>query len=149
MEPSASSVSLFGPIDAILGPYIGYILLALVVVNMVARAAEHGQHVKQARDGGADALTRSPVRVATNALLLVGAFYFATVEYHAGIVLSVLVVGLVIADLFEFESRLVEARREIDIERPKGSIAASVLVLLYAAYTSLFFLIAGVWDAII
>ncbi|MFC7155299.1 hypothetical protein ACFQPA_07505 [Halomarina halobia] len=146
MEPS---VSLFGPVDAILGPYIEYVLLALVVVNMVARAAEHSTHVKQARDGGADAVARSPLRVATNFLLLVGAFYFATVEYHAGIVFSVLVVGLVISDLFEFEARLVEARREVTIERPKSSITASVLVLLYAAYTGLFFLIENVWNSII
>ncbi|MFC6836250.1 DUF7313 family protein [Halomarina ordinaria] len=144
-----SSVSLFGPVDTILGPYIEYVLLVLVLVNMVARAAEYRSHVKQARDGGVDAIGRNPVRVATNFLLLVGGFYFLTVEYHAGFVFSVLVVGMVITDVFEFESRLVEARRDIGIERPKGSIAASVLVLLYAAYTSLFFLIADYWGAVI
>jgi len=64
-------------------------------------------------------------------------------------VLSVLVVGMVIADLFEFEARRVEARREIAIDRPKGSIVASLFVLAYVAYISLFFLVAPVWDAVV
>jgi hypothetical protein len=145
----APSVPVFGPVDTLLGPYIEYVLLVLVLVNLGARAAEYSRHVRQAEEDGAEAITRHPLRVATNFLLVVGAFYLATVEYHAGMVFSVLVVGMVIADLFELESRKVEARRDIDIERPKGAIAASLFTLAYISYTTLFFVVAPVWDAIV
>lgn len=144
----APSVTLFGPLDTVVGPYVEYVLLALIVVNMAARAVEYRAHVRQAREGP-EAIARNPVRVATNALLVVTAFYYATLHPHGGVVASVLVLGLVITDIFELESRKVEARREIDLDRPKGAIAASVLVLLYAAYQSLFFLLGPVWSAVV
>lgn len=146
MDPS---VAIFGPIDTYLAPYLEYLLLAVVVVNLGARAKEYNEHVNQADDGGDDAVSRNPIRVGTNGLLVVGGFYYATVHYHAGVVFSMLVVGLFITDLFEFESRKVEARREISIERPKGAIAASMLVLLYITYQALFFLVAPYWDAVV
>jgi hypothetical protein len=155
MEPFALPVgqtelfSLFGPVDTYLAPYIAYILLVLLLVNMVFRAVEYTQHVSQAEEGGADALTRNAGRVATNFLLVVGSFYYLTVEPHGGMVFSVLFLGVFLTDLFEFESRKVEARRGIDIERPKGAIAASVLSLLYIAYQTLFFVIAPVWNGIV
>jgi len=145
MEPS---VTLFGPIDTVVGPYIEYVILVLVLANIATRAMEYSQHVEQAREE-AEAITRSAPRVATNALLVVSSFYYLTLHAHAGMVMSVLVLGMVVTDVFEFESRLVEARRDIEIERPKGAIAASVLVLLYAGFQSLFFLVAPVWDAIV
>jgi hypothetical protein len=43
----------------------------------------------------------------------------------------------------------VEARRQIEVERPKGAIAASMLALLYIAYQTLFFVIAPVWNAVV
>lgn len=146
MDPS---VAIFGPIDTLLAPYLEYLLLVLVIVNMGSRALEYERHVSQAAEGDAEAVTRSPIRVATNFALVLGGFYYATVHYHAGVVFSMLMVGLFITDLFEFESRRVEARREIELERPKGAIAASVLVLLYIAYQTLFFLIAPVWNAVV
>ncbi len=146
LEPFAS---LFGPVDALLAPYIEYVILVLVLANIGARAAEYRSIKKQAADGGAEAISRGAARVATNFLLVFASFYFITVEYHAGMVLAMLVVGMVLTDLFEFESRLVEARQGIEIERPKGSIAASVLVLLYALYTTLFFLVAGIWNVFV
>lgn len=146
MEPFAS---LFGPVDALLAPYIEYVILVLVLVNIGARALEYRSIKKEVREGGVEAVSRSAARVATDILLIVSAFYFTTVEYHAGMVLSMLVVGLVLTDLFEFESRLVEARRDLEIERPKAAIAASVLLLAYSAYTSLFFLIEGIWNSVI
>jgi hypothetical protein len=146
MEPFAS---LFGPVDALLAPYIEYVLVVLVLANVGARALEYRSIVSQAREGGAEAVSRGAPRVATNMLLLFTSFYFTTVEYHAGMVLSTLVVGLVLTDLFEFESRLVEARQGIDIERPKGSIVASVLVVLYVGYTAFFFLLSPFWNSVI
>jgi hypothetical protein len=142
-------VSLFGPIDTVFAPIIEYLLLVLLVVNMAARGWEYSQHVDQAEEGGADAIERNPARVATNFLLVVGSFYYLTVHQHGGMVFSVLVLGLFLTDLFEFESRKVEARRGIEIETPKGAIAASFLALLYIGYQSLFFLIAPVWNAVV
>jgi hypothetical protein len=146
MEPF---VSLFGPVDTLLAPVIEYLLLGLLVVNMVGRGIEYSQHVSQAADGGADAITRNALRVGTSFLLIVGSFYYLTVHHHGGMVFSVLVLGLFLTDLFEFESRKVEARRGIDIERPKGAIAASFLALLYIGYQSLFFLVAPFWNAVV
>lgn len=144
----APSVTLFGPIDTVIGPYIEFLLLGLVVLNMGARAIEYERHVQQAAEGP-EAVTRHPIRVATNFLLVIGAFYYTTVHYHGGVVLSMLVVGLFIADIFEYESRMVEARRDIDLERPKGAIAASALVLLYITFQTLFFLVKPIWNAVI
>jgi hypothetical protein len=142
-------VNLFGPVDTVLGPYIEYVLLVLLVVNIGARALEYERIKSQVADGGADAVSRHPIRVGTNVLLLVGSFYYMTVHHHGGMVFSIIVLGLFLTDLFEFESRKVEARREIDIERPKGAIAASILALMYIGYQTLFFVIKPVWSSII
>jgi hypothetical protein len=56
---------------------------------------------------------------------------------------------MVITDFFEYESRLVEARQELQFERPKAAIAASVLVVLYAGYLALFWIIKGPFEAVI
>ncbi|WP_254823221.1 DUF7313 family protein [Haloglomus halophilum] len=142
-------VNLFGPVDTVVGPYIEYVLLVLLVVNIGARALEYERIKSQVAEGGADAVSRHPVRIATNVLLLVGAFYYMTVHHHGGMVFSIIVLGLFLTDLFEFESRKVEARREIDIERPKGAIAASILALMYIGYQTLFFIIKPVWSSIV
>jgi ABC-type xylose transport system permease subunit len=130
MQPS---VTLFGPVDTLLAPVLVYVLLVLAVLNMAGRGLEHRQMRNQA-EHGAEAISRHPLRVATNFLLVVGAFYFATVERHPGMVVSLLVLGVFLTDLFEFESRKVEARQGWDIERPWGAIAASVLVLSYLVF---------------
>lgn len=145
MEPL---VKLFGPVDAVLGPYIGYVLLVLLLANIAGRAIEYERIVEQAEEG-ADAVSRHPLRVGTNVLLVVGSFYYLTLHHHGGMVFSILVLGLFLTDLFEFEARKVEARRGIDIERPKGAIAASVLALLYISYQTLFFLVKPYWSAIV
>lgn len=146
MQPS---VSLFGPIDTYVAPYITYILLGLLLVNMVARAREYHQLREQAAEGDWDDLDRSSLRVGTNVLLVVGAFYYMTVHHHGGMVFSIIVLGLFLTDLFEFESRQVEVRRGIDLERPKAAIGASMLALLYILYQTLFFVIKPIWNSII
>jgi hypothetical protein len=146
MQPS---VSLFGPIDTYLAPWITYVLLGLLVVNMVARAREFHQHRDQAEEGEWRNLERSRLRVGTNVLLVVGAFYYMTVEHHGGLVFSVIVVGLFLTDLFEFESRQVEVRRELELDRPKAAVAASGLALLYILYQTLFFVIEPIWNSIV
>jgi hypothetical protein len=138
------SYDLFGPVDDALAAgiteeilVIEVVLVALVLANIVARALAHRRHVSQA-DDGAEALSRHPFHVFTNIGVVVMGFYYATVEYQAGMVFSTIVVVLLLTDLFEFESRKVEARREIDIERPKAAIAGSLLALAYVGYVTLF-----------
>ncbi|RRJ32823.1 DUF7313 family protein [Halocatena pleomorpha] len=143
------AASLFGPIDTIIGPQIEHVLFVLAVVNVIARAVGHRTVVRQAESGGAEAIKRHPVLLGTNLLLILGVFYYTTLEYHAGIVISTLVLGMALTDFFEFESRKVEARQELPIERPKGAIVASLLVVLYAGYLSVFFLIQPYWSQIV
>lgn len=141
------------PLDALeaVEPVLKFVILGLVLVNMVTRVLAHRSHVRQAEDGDDDdALSRYLPHSITTLLLVLASFLLLVFEPHAGTVLSVLVLGLFLADVFEFESRRVEARSKgLEFERPKAAIGASVLVLAYAAYQSLFFLIAGVWNAII
>ena len=143
------ALALFGPVDAVLEPVIGFLLLGLVMVNLAVRGLAFRSHRKEAREGGAEAISRYLPLEATNVLLVLGSFYFMTLEYHGGMVLSVLVLGMFVSDFFEFEARKVEARRDVPLEPPNSAIAASVLVFLYTAYQSLFFVIAPVWNAII
>ena len=145
MDPS---VTLFGPVDTLLAPVIGYVMLGLIVLNMVGRGIEYNRIAAQA-EAGADAISRHPLRVATNFLLVVGGFYYLTVERHAGMIVSLLVVGLFLTDFFEFESRKVEARQGWTVERPWGAIGASAVALLYIAYQALFFLVEPLWSAVV
>jgi len=149
-------VNFFGPVDSILGVEIGIgevlvieaLLLALVVANFVTRKMAHDKHVAQAEDG-AEAVSRFVPHEVLNVVLLVGSFYYMTASYHGGFVLSVLVIGLVLTDFFEFEARKAEARRGVPLERPKGAVAAALIVLAYSAYQTLFFLVKGPVGAII
>jgi hypothetical protein len=81
--------------------------------------------------------------------LVLGAFYYTTVHHHAGMVLAMLALGVIITDFFEFEARKVEARSERTLERPKAALAASVLVLGYALFQSLFFIVEPIFSSII
>ena len=153
MQPD---VILFGPLDTILGSegpggalVIEYILFVLVVANFGTRLMAHQRHASQYEDGGAEAISRHPAHIASNILLVVTSFFYMTLAHHGGMVMSVLVLGAVITDFFEFESRKVEARRDIPLERPKGAIVAVVLVLMYASYQSLFWLIKSPWESVI
>jgi len=137
---------LFGPIDAVLDSHvtgevlvIELVLLGLVVLNIGARALAHRRHLSQAEDGDDEALTHHPFHVATNVGLVLGSFYYLTVHHHAGMVTAVIAIFILLTDLFEFESRKVEVRREIDIERPKAAIGASFVALLYVGYVTFFY----------
>ena len=143
------ALSLFGPVDALLEPVIGFLLLGLVLANLAVRGLAFRSHKREVSKGGAEAISRYLPLEAANVVLILGSFYFMTLEHHAGIVLSVLVLGMFISDFFEFEARKVEARRDVPLEPPNSAIAASVLVLLYAGYVSLFFVIEPLWNAII
>ena len=127
-------VNLFGPLDAALRGQIAIVLLALVLVNMVTRFLAQRRYLDQYDDGGADAITRWIPHEISNGVLVLASFYVLTVAHHGGIVTSMLVVGLVITDFFEFESRKVEARRDLPLDRPKAAIGAWLLALLYIVF---------------
>jgi len=137
---------LFGPVDAVLDSHITEevlvieaVLLGLVVLNIAARALAHRRHLSQAESGDADELSRHPFHILTNVALVLGSFYFLTVHHHAGMVTAVIAIFVLLTDIFEFESRKVEVRREIDVERPKAAIGASVVALLYVGYVTFFY----------
>lgn len=143
MEPA-----IFGPLDAILAPVIEDVIFVLVLVNMGTRWLAHRSYLAQAASD-AEEISRHLVHEASNVVLVLVAFYFLTLQHHAGIVLATLVLGLIITDFFEFESRQVEVRNDMAVERPKGAMAASLLVFAYAFFLSLFSVIQPFWDAII
>jgi len=134
MEPF---VNIFGALDT-LHNFIEPVLLALVLANMVTRFLAHNRHVAQYEDGGADAISRFIPHELTNVLLMLASFYYVTVNHHGGVILSMFVAGLLVTDLFEFESRKVEARRDLALDRPKGALSLWVLSLLYLGYQMLF-----------
>jgi hypothetical protein len=136
-----------GALDA-LEPYIAHVVLALVLVNMLTRIRAHGVHERQVEDG-AEELSRYLPHSATTLALVLASFAFMIVEPHGGMVMTVIVVGVFLADFFEFESRQVEARNDMTFERPKSAVAASLLALLYAGFQSLFVFVQPVWSAIV
>jgi hypothetical protein len=142
-------LSLFGPIDAILHGRIEYVLFVFVLANIAARSVAHRSTVSQAEQEDAEDITRHPALIATHVLLVLGVFYYTTTHYHSGVVLSVLVLGMVLTDFFEFEARMVEIRNELTIERPKSAIVSSLFVFLYAAYISLFHFIQPYWNQVV
>ena len=150
------TVNLFGPVDTVLGGELGIgevlvieaVILGLVVVNLITRHLAHRRHLSQAEDG-AEAVTRSPLHEGVNVALVLATLYYTTLAQHAGVVMTMFVLGLFITDVFEFEARKVEARREIPLDRPKGAIVASSFVLLYAAYQVFFFAIKGGLSSVI
>lgn len=140
--------ALFGPLDAVLAPVIEPLLLVLVIANMGTRLLAHREHVRQA-EAGAESLSRHRLHETSNVVLVLASFYFMTVEPHPGTVLSVIVLGTVLADFFEFEGRQVELRQEWTLDAPKAAIAGSVLALVYVAYLSLFFLVRPYWELLV
>jgi hypothetical protein len=151
-----ADVSIFGPVDGVLAAEVGVgevlvveaVILVLVVGDFLTRKLAHDRHVNQAEEG-AEAVSRFLPHELANVALVVVSFYYMTVDHHAGMVMSVLALGLFVSDFFEFEARRVEARRDIPLERPKGSLVAGLLVLAYAAYQTLFFIVQGPVSSII
>lgn len=142
------SVTLFGPLDTLLAPYIEHAVLAMVVLSFVSRRVAHGAHERQAEDG-ADALSWHPFHAFTSWGLVLLSLYYMTLHAHAGMVLSTLAVGTFVADFFELEARKVEVREGLDLDAPKGAMVGATITLLYAGYLSLFFLIEPFWAQVV
>lgn len=151
MDPSV----MLGPVDQLGREVVSgvlvieFVLLGLVVVNMLTRFLAYQRNVHEATEEDVESLSRSPLHEATNVLLLLGTFYYTTVAPHGGIVLSLFVVGMVIADVFEHEVRSVDLRKDAVPRAPKGALGISAFALAYVAFQSLFFLVSDYWGAVI
>lgn len=129
---------------------LAYVILAVALANVATRMLAYRKHREQAEAGEKDAeLSRYGAHTATTVALVLLSFLYMIVEPHGGMVLSALVLGLFFADFFEYEARRVEARNKMPIERPKAGITASVFVVLYAGFQSVFALVAPYWNAVI
>ena len=101
-------------------------------------------HVEQGQD--ADSVEAYTPHVFTNVGLVLLSFVYILTAPVRGTILSVLVLSMFIADFFELEARNVEARNDMEIEAPKSSIAASLVVLVWSSYFALFFVVEGIWN---
>lgn len=138
------------PLDALeaVAGVLPYVVLALVLANLVTRHLAHRKHKQAYRDDAAELDHYTP-HVLVSMLLIVASFLFMIVHPHGGMVMSVLIVGMVVSDFFEFEARQVELRNGLPLEAPKSAIVASFVVLLYALFQSLFWIIKGPWEQVI
>jgi membrane-bound metal-dependent hydrolase YbcI (DUF457 family) len=136
-----------GPLEAAAG-VLPSIILVLVLANMVTRWLAHRSYVSQAEDDD-EPLSRYLPHSLLNVLLVLSGFALLIVEPHSGMVFTVLVVGMFLADFFEFEARQVEVRNALKMEYPKSAVVASLVVLLYAAFLSLFVYVQDYWNAVV
>jgi hypothetical protein len=130
------------------GGALPYIILVLVIGSFLTRHRAHQVHKRDA-DDGVEAMSRYTPHSALSILLVLASFLYLIIHPHAGMVISVLVIGMVIADFFEFEARLVEVRNDMALEAPKSAIGAAFVALLYASYEAVFWVIKGPWETII
>lgn len=142
------ATTMFGPLDAVLYDSVEYVLLALVLVNGATRLLGHRRHVGQYREDGAEGISRFAPHEVVNVLLLLVAFYYTTVSYVAGVLVSLLVIGVIVTDVFEFEARLVEARKDEPLDRPKGALVAWSVAAFYVTYRALFFVVEPLWRSV-
>ncbi|QKG91825.1 hypothetical protein EXE43_12850 [Halorubrum sp. SS5] len=126
------------------GPALPYAIFVMTVANLATRHLAHRRHVEQGQD--ADSVEAYTPHVFTNVGLVLLSFVFILTAPVRGTILSVLVLAMFIADFFELEARNVEARNDMEIEAPKSSIAASLVVLIWSSYFALFFLVEGFWN---
>jgi hypothetical protein len=130
------------------GPLLPIAILTLAVGNIITRLLSHRKHKQQVEDGE-EGLDRYPPHVFTTTGLVILGLLFTIHRPTSGMILMLPLIGLFITDFFEFESREVEARNDLEFERPKAGIAVSLLVLVYAAYYGLPFLYQPVLDALL
>ncbi|MEM4780932.1 MAG: hypothetical protein QXG03_05145 [Halalkalicoccus sp.] len=138
-----------GAIDGILAAAIPFIVFALALVNLVTRFLAHRTHVSQADEHGAEAITRSPLHELTTLTLVFATFYYVLVDLHFGVALAAFALTAFIADFFEFESRLVEARTDRPLEAPKAAIGATLFVVVYAGFAALVSVFGAFWTPVI
>jgi hypothetical protein len=126
------------------GPMLPYALLVMAVANLATRHIAHRRHVEQGTNG--ESVEPYTPHAFTNIGLVLLSFLFTLDAPVSGVIVAVIVITMLIADLFELEARNVEARNDMPIEAPKSSIAASLVLMVFVGYYSLFFLVSGIWN---
>ena len=129
------------------GPIVPIAILVLAVANMGTRLLSHRNHRQQV-EAGAEELDRYTPHVFTTTGLVVLGMLFTLYRPTSGMILMIPVIGLFITDFFEFESREVEARNDMEFEQPKAAIGVSALVVVFAGYYGLRFLYGPYLDLI-
>lgn len=140
-----------GALEAVAG-VLPFVILVVVLANLVTRILAQRNYARQAEEEDVDdeaPLSRYLPHEIMNVVLVLLTFAMTIVQPHGGLVLATLVVGLFISDFFEFEARCVEVRNGMEIERPNSAIFASGLVVLYAGFQALFFLIEPYWGQVV
>ncbi|SEH40027.1 hypothetical protein SAMN05192561_101581 [Halopenitus malekzadehii] len=137
------------PLDwlAVVGPALPFAILVLSLANVATRRRAHTKHVEQAADG--DSVDRYFPHVFTTIGLVLVSFLFTLVQPTGGAIISMVAATVLLTDAFEFEARNVEARNELEIERPKSSIAIVPIVIVFALYYSLVALNATFWSGLL
>ncbi|MFC7166442.1 DUF7313 family protein [Halospeciosus flavus] len=144
------SVAIFGPLDRVVGPYAGYVVLAFAVLTFLTRKLQHDHVVEQAASADdVEQASRHPVHSVALGGFVVTSFYYLTLHHHSGIVMATLAVGVFLTDFFEIEARSVEIREGHDLERPKAAMVAGVIALLYASYITLFVFVKDYWNMVV
>ncbi|MFW5918443.1 MAG: DUF7313 family protein [Haloferacaceae archaeon] len=146
MQPLQFAIPIEG-LEAVAG-VLPHIILVFVLVTMATRLLAHRRHEAAIADG-AESLSRFYPHWILMGVLTLVSFAYLIVRPHAGIILSMFVLSTFVSDFFEFEARNVEARNGMELERPKAALTSTAFLLLYAAYQSLFFLVAPFWGAIV
>jgi hypothetical protein len=146
MQPLQFAVPIEG-LEAV-ADILPHVVLVFVLITMATRLLAHRRH-EQAVAEGIESLSRFYPHWLLMGTLTLISFGYLIVSPHDGTITSMFVLATFIADFFEFEARNVEARNGLELERPKGALAATTFLLLYAAYQSVFFLIAPYWAAIV
>lgn len=138
-----------GAIGAALTTAIPFIVLALAIANVITRFLAHRSHVSQADEHGAEGIERHSLHTLTTFALVLTTFAYILVDIQVGVGLAVFAVTTFVADFFEFESRLVEARTDRPLEAPKAAIGASLFVVVYAGFITLVTLFGSFWGSVI
>ncbi len=146
MQPLQFAVPIEG-LEAVAG-VLPLVILVLVLVTMGTRILAHRRHEQEVEEG-AESLSRFYPHWGLMVVLVLVSFAYQIVRPHGGLVMSMFVLATLISDFFEFEARNVEARNDMELERPKAAMTATVFLLAYAAYQSLFFLVEPLWNSIV
>jgi len=114
------------------GPIIPIALLMLVIANIGTRIIENRMQASQIEAG--EEVTRHPLNTFVTMGIVTLGFLFIVYRPISGMIMMLPIIGLFIADIFEFEGRRVEADNDLQLEWPKATLFSLGLALIYASY---------------
>ena len=117
------------------GPIIPIAILVLIVANIGTRIKENRMQARQVEND--EAVSRHPLNTFVTMGIVTLGLLFMVYRPVSGMIMMVPILGLFIADVFEFEGRRVEADNDLDFEWPKATLFSLGLALIYASYYAL------------